>query len=121
MQTVIRYVRLGYLSLMKLIAASTGSEEPRVPKPPGTRRTSRGGALSKVCVGRMFWATAFENPGGFVLTGSRVVERRESVMRSVLESTFMQSRGPKASRAWKPGKRMTPMWRGLLGDSGLLD
>lgn len=107
---------------MKVIAAVTGSAEPRVPKPPGTRRTSRGGALSKVCVGRMFWDTAFGKPGGLVLTGSRVVERRESVISSVLERTFRQSRGPKASRAWKPGKRMTPMWRGLwlLGGSGLL-
>lgn len=106
---------------MKSIAARTGSEEPRVPSPPGTRRTSSGGAVSKVCVGRMFWLTASGKVGGFVFTGSRVVESRERVIFSVRERTFMQSRGPKASRAWKPGKRTTPMERGLVGGSVLLD
>jgi hypothetical protein len=64
----------------------------------------------------MDWPVVFGMSGAVVETGSRVVERRVRVMGSVLERTFMQSRGPKASRAWKPGKRTTPMRRGSLGE-----
>jgi hypothetical protein len=53
--------------------------------------------------------------GDCVEMGERVEERRDRVMGSVRERTFMQSRGPKASRAWKPGKRITPMRRGCFG------
>lgn len=119
-QTVIRYFRLGHVSLMNFIAASTGSDEPRVPRPPGIRRISRGGALAKVCVGRMFWPTAPGEAGDFVETGSRVMERRDSETCSVRERTLMQSKGPKASRAWKPGKSTTPKRRGSLVDSNLV-
>lgn len=103
---------------MNAIASVTGGLEPREPRPPGTRRTSRGGAVAKVWVGRMDWPVVVGISGAWVETGSRVMERRARVTDSVLERTLMQSRGPKASRAWKPGKRTTPMRRGAL-DEGL--
>lgn len=103
---------------MKVMASETGGLEPREPRPPGTRRTSRGGAVAKVWVGRMDWLVVLGRSGDWVGTGSRVVERRLRVMGSVLERTLMQSRGPKASRAWKPGKRTTPMRRGSLDELG---
>lgn len=79
-------------------------------------RTSRGGEEERVAVGRMDWDRACGKLGGRVEMGERVVERRERVMGGVVdwdqERTLRTSRGPKTSRAWKPGKRRTPMRRG---------
>lgn len=72
--------------------------------------------------------------------GVRVVERRVRDMGGVgvgdgevgegvlvdQERTLRTSRGPKTSRAWKPGKRRTPMRRGggdvfvVVGESGVV-
>lgn len=113
----------------------------RVPQPPGMRRTSSGGAEVRVAVGRMDWERALGREGGRVDMGVRVVERRirdmggvgigdgevEEVEGGVLvdqERTLRTSRGPKTSRAWKPGKRRTPMRRGggdvVVGESGVV-
>lgn len=79
-------------------------------------RTSRGGEEERVAVGRMDWDRACGKLGGRVEMGERVVERRERVTGGVVvgdqERTLRTSRGPKTSRAWKPGKRRTPMRRG---------
>jgi hypothetical protein len=62
----------------------------------------------------MDWPVVLGMSGDWVEIGERVEERRDRVMGSVRERTFMTSRGPKASRAWKPGKRITPMRRGCF-------
>ena len=101
-----------------------------MPQPPGMRRTSSGGAEVRVAVGRMDWERALGREGGRVDMGVRVVERRVRDMGGVgvgdgevgegvlvdQERTLRTSRGPKTSRAWKPGKRRTPMRRGGSGD-----
>lgn len=112
----------------------------RVPQPPGMRRTSSGGAEARVAVGRMDWERALGREGGRVDMGVRVVERRVRDMGGVgvgdgevgegvlvdQERTLRTSRGPKTSRAWKPGKRRTPMRRGggdvfvVVGESGVV-
>lgn len=66
----------------------------------------------------MDWPVVLGMSGDWVEIGERVEERRDRVMGSVRERTFMTSRGPKASRAWKPGKRTTPMRRGSLDELG---
>ena len=48
-------------------------------------------------------------------TGSGVLLRSDRVRGWVWERMFRASKGPKASRAWKPGKRRTPMRRGEAG------
>lgn len=60
----------------------------------------------------MDWPVVMGGVGDAVVTGSRVLERRLRVMGTVRERTLIMSRGPKASRAWKPGKRRTPMRKG---------
>jgi hypothetical protein len=84
-----------------------------VPRPPGTRRRSRVGAVANVCVGTRLWPRATGDIGAFVVTGSKVEDRRDNVRSWLHERTFRQSTGPKTSRAWNPGKRTTPMRRGL--------
>lgn len=54
-------------------------------------------------VGRTDCPVALGISGDWVEIGVRVEERRDRVMGSVRERTLMTSRGPKASRAWKPG------------------
>lgn len=100
---------------MNSIVARISGEDPRVPCPPGIRRTSSSGAVEKVCVGRMDWPIADGRRGDLVVTGSRVEERTESVILCFQERTLKASNGPKASRAWKPGKRTTPIRVGLEG------
>ena len=100
---------------MKSIVARISGEDPLVPNPPGTRRTSSSGAVEKVCVGRMDWPIADGERGDLVVTGSRVEERIERLMSCVQERTLNASKGPKASRAWKPGKRTTPIRVGFGG------
>jgi hypothetical protein len=80
----------------------------RVPGPPGTRRTSRGGAVVKVWVGRISWVKGPEE----VRMGVRVGAIRERVRGCDSERRFKASRGPKMSRAWKCGNRRAPMRRG---------
>lgn len=102
-----------------------------MPQPPGMRRTSSGGEEVRVAVGRMDWERALGREGGRVDMGVRVVERRvrdmggvgEGRVSGVLvlvdqERTLRTSRGPKTSRAWKPGKRRTPMRRRGGGGGG---
>jgi hypothetical protein len=79
----------------------------RVPGPPGTRRTSRGGAVANVWVGRICCVKLPEE----VRMGVRVGAMRERVSGSDSERRLRASRGPKTSRAWKCGKRRTPMER----------
>ena len=62
----------------------------------------------------MDWPVVKGGVGDAVVTGSRVWERRLRVMGTVRERTLIMSRGPKASSAWKPGKRRTPMRRGAV-------
>lgn len=55
----------------------------RVPTPPGMMRTSRGGAVANVWVGRILWWNVEpiglpESMGDAVETGSRVAAMRES-------------------------------------------
>lgn len=95
-----------------MIASRTIGPEPREPRPPGTRRTSRGGGAAYVCVGTISWPTLPGWSGLFVVTGSRVDDRRDSVTGSVRERVLMQSKGPNASSAWKPGNRSIPMRSG---------
>lgn len=101
--TVIRYCSWGYISRMKAMVSRTGVGDPRAPSPPGTRRTSSAGGLAKVCVGIMLWLTPPGWKGDFVVTGSRVDDRTDRVIGSLRDRSLMQLRGPKASRASKPG------------------
>ncbi len=48
-------------------------------------------------------------------TGERVEAMMERVIWWVSESMLRASRGPKASRAWKVGKRRTPKRVGTMG------
>lgn len=100
------------MSRINAIVSRTTGEEPREPWPPGTRRTSRAGALVKVWVGTTFWPIPAGYAGVFVLTGSRVEASTDRVIDSLRERSFRQFRGPKASRASKPGYRAIPMRRG---------
>ena len=95
---------------MKAMRSARAGAGARVPRPPGTIRTSReGGGAAKVWVGTTLWLK-FEVCGfigaeiGLVETGSRVEAMSESVMGWRSESRLSASRGPKTSRAWKPGK-----------------
>lgn len=96
------------------MVASTGGLEPRVPRPPGTSKTSRGGAVAKVWVGTINWPMAEGYPGGFVVTGSRSMARTDRERFSDRERRLIQSKGPKASRASKPGNRAIPTRRDLV-------
>lgn len=51
----------------------------------------------------MLWPIPAGYAGVFVLTGSRVEASTDRVIDSVRERSFRQFRGPKASRASKPG------------------
>lgn len=84
-----------------------------MPRPPGTTRRSRLGAVANVCVGTRLWPRAMGDIGAFVVTGSRVEDRRDNVRLWLHERMFRHSTGPKTSRAWNPGNRTTPMRRGL--------
>jgi hypothetical protein len=93
--------------------------------PPGTMRTSSGGAVVKVWVGRMDWVKKGLAQGmvwlvGTVGTGERVAAMVESVrgpgwMRA---RVLRMSRGPKASRAWNPGKTRMPKLSGREAAGG---
>lgn len=86
-----------------------------MPNPPGTIRTSNdcGVTVAKVAVGTKLcpkvglafltseWRTCVE-------TGSRVLAMISKVMLCERERVLSASRGPKRSRAWKPGNRMQP-------------
>lgn len=117
-QTVIKYSRRGYISLMNSIAASIIGLKPREPRPPGIKRTSSGGWDEYVCVGRISCPILPGWSGHFVVTGSRVDDRSESVILSVWERTLIQSRGPNASSAWKPGNKSIPIRKGSGGGGG---
>ena len=78
-QTVTRYFKVGYVfAIQSMVELRSGA---RVPRPPGTIKTSSGGAVSKVCVGTTLWKKV-EFLGfmlglcGFVVTGSSEEEIR---------------------------------------------
>ena len=81
------------------IASSIAGFEPRVPRPPGTRSRSRGGAVAKVWVGITLWPMALADAGDFVVTGSRVEDMSAKVTLWLHERTLIQSIGPNTSRA----------------------
>lgn len=99
---------------MNARSSSSAGPGARVPTPPGTMRTSRGGAVVNVCVGTTLWWKV--EPMGFpatmgeaVETASRVEAMRERVSLNWREERRLRtSRVPKTSRAWKPGKRSMP-------------
>lgn len=64
---------------MKAMASSRPGGEPRVPYPPGMRRTSRWGAEVKVCVGTTVWPMAEGWAAGWVEIGEREAPMRERV------------------------------------------
>jgi len=80
-----------------------------VPAPPGTKSTSRSGALAKVCVGKMLCAKE-ELPGvairSLVDTGSRVSAISERLIVLFMESRLRASRGPVTSRSSNAGNSM---------------
>lgn len=81
------------------IASSITGLEPRVPKPPGTKSRSRGGAVANVWVGTTLWPVALADVGDFVVTGSKVEDISANVTLWLQERTLMQSTGPNTSRA----------------------
>jgi hypothetical protein len=69
-------------------------------------RMSRGGALLRVSVGFKDCEKVGDkdcSPGTEVLTGSKEVERMESVSGWLLARKPKVSRGPNTSSGWKPG------------------
>lgn len=86
-----------------------------MPRPPGTKSTSRSGGLEELCVGTMdspnlrVFLVAFLNHGTLLeLMGVRVEASRESVRLLETLMPARASRGPKRSRGWKPSKRTKP-------------
>jgi hypothetical protein len=89
---------------------------PRAPIPPGNRIISRSlGGSANVCVGTMLVLKVLPRSvmAEFCVgTGSReaaMMERERGCWRAMRERA---SRGPVASRSWKPGKRMRPTFVG---------
>lgn len=97
------------------MSSASSSAGTLVPAPPGTKSTSRSsGALAKVCVGTMDWlkldpAVARKLA---VETGSSVLAMMYRFTLLVKEKMFSASRGPKTSKAWKPGKTTKPRLTG---------
>lgn len=114
-----RYCKEGYREATKAMVLLRRGEGARVPGPPGMIRTSSGGAVSKVWVGRtpslnVEFATFVAHGGSFVETGLSVSAISERFMFVDSERMFNASRGPKTSSASNPGNIIYPKRVGTI-------
>lgn len=97
----------GYAARMNSTTGATFSGI-RVPKPPGTSKTSMSSKPSaKVRVGTIDWLVVWPVMGVPVGTGSSVAASTCNDSGVLLDSRFRMSRGPKTSKAWNPGNNAT--------------